>query len=266
MADRNRGRGVRDRIQQDWLQRRAAGLSRAAGFRSQKHRRDANVFRPNDRCASTVHRGEKRLGRLSDAGRGRQNAQQRMHTYGGIPSYRWRRTLGATGAAGSGERTTRSIPARLCKTLIALVMRAVIAVLHSGKDITDLFLLLGREIELASQARDSAGRIRPWLQKRRRRLRARALHSAVSNGMAYRAQRNAQHKHKDDECQGLAIIGAKGHQISPPFSASNIKTSSASAGGAPGARLPAPLSPRALSPPPPPARAEPPHETHQTPT
>src|SRR5260370_31996699 len=140
-------------------------------------------------------------------------------------------------------------------------MNCVIAVLHIGKDIPDLFLLLGREIELASQARDSAGRIRPWLQKRRRRLRARALHSAVSNGMAYRAQRNAQHKHKDDECQGLAIIGAKGHQISPPFSASNIKTSSASAGGAPGYRPPPPSPPPAPRAPVPRAPARPPHAT-----
>src|SRR5260370_11627152 len=144
-------------------------------------------------------------------------------------------------------------------------MNCVIAVLHLGKDAPDLFLLLGCEIELASQARDSAGRIRPWLQKRRRRLRARALHSAVSNGMAYRAQRNAQHKHKDDECQGLAITGAKGHQISPPFSASNIKTSSASAGGAGGSRPPAPLSARALTATPPPAAADSRENNHPTP-
>ena len=67
MADRGRGRGVRDRIRQDRFHRRAAGLSRAARLGSQKHRRDAHVLGPHHRRALAVHRGQERLGRLSDA-------------------------------------------------------------------------------------------------------------------------------------------------------------------------------------------------------
>src|SRR5579862_508883 len=119
MADRSRGRCVRDRIRQDWFHRRAAGLSRATGLRSQEYRRDANFFGPHHRRALSVHRGEKRLGRLSNAGCGRQDAQQRVHAYGRVPSYRWRWTLGAAGAAGTGERIARTIPPRLRKALIA---------------------------------------------------------------------------------------------------------------------------------------------------
>ena len=79
MADRSRGRGLRDRIRPHWIHRRAARLSRAARLRSQKHRRDAHFFGPHDRCSVAVHRGKKRLGRLSDARRGREDADQRLH-------------------------------------------------------------------------------------------------------------------------------------------------------------------------------------------
>jgi hypothetical protein len=38
--------------------------------------------------------------------------------HGRVPSHRWRRTLGAAGTARSCKRSTRSIPARLFKSLI----------------------------------------------------------------------------------------------------------------------------------------------------
>ena len=66
-----RGRSLRDRIRQNRFHRRPAGLSRAARLRSPQHRRDAHLFGPHHRRAFSVHRGEKRLGRLSNAGCGR---------------------------------------------------------------------------------------------------------------------------------------------------------------------------------------------------
>ena len=120
MADRNRGRCVRHRIPADRLHRRTARLSRAAWLRSQKYRRDADLFGPHPRRALPVHRGQERLGRLSNARRGRQDAPERLHPDGRISSSGWRRTLGPAGAAGIGERIAGSIPARLRQGLIAV--------------------------------------------------------------------------------------------------------------------------------------------------
>ena len=78
MADRSGSGCLCERIRQDWFHRRPAGLSRAAGLRSQKYRRDAHVFGPHHRRAFSVHRGEKRLGRLPNAGCRRHDAQYRV--------------------------------------------------------------------------------------------------------------------------------------------------------------------------------------------
>ncbi len=59
---------------QDRFYRSATGLSREARLRSQKYRRDAYFLRPHHRRALSVHRGQKRLGRVPDAWRGGQDA------------------------------------------------------------------------------------------------------------------------------------------------------------------------------------------------
>jgi hypothetical protein len=76
----------------------------------QEHRRDAHVLRPSHRCAIDVRRRQERLGRLSDPGRRRQDADQRMHADGGLPSAGRSRSLGAAGAAGTGQPVAHKFP------------------------------------------------------------------------------------------------------------------------------------------------------------
>ena len=54
---------------------------------------------------------EERLGHLSDAGRGGQDADERVHAHGGLPPGGRRRALGAAGAAGAGEPLAHPVPA-----------------------------------------------------------------------------------------------------------------------------------------------------------
>ncbi len=63
---------------------------------------------------SHVHRGQERLGRLSDARRGRQMQNDRLHAHGRISSARRRRPLGAAGAAGSSEHPDDWISPSVC--------------------------------------------------------------------------------------------------------------------------------------------------------
>ena len=69
--------------------------------------------------------GKERLGRLSNAGCGRQDAEERMHAHGRIPSARRRRTLGPAGAAGTGERIAGSVPSRSREVLVPIAVRPV---------------------------------------------------------------------------------------------------------------------------------------------
>ena len=58
--------------------------------------------------------------------------------------------------------------ANLLELRIHLVVDDVVAVLHISQYLPDLFLLVGREVELGGQVGDRSRRIWPWLQKTRR--------------------------------------------------------------------------------------------------
>ena len=68
-----------------------------------EYRRDAHVFGPQHRRALMFIAGTSDWGVYQTPG-AVEDAHERMHPYGRIPSSRRSRTLGAAGAAGAGER------------------------------------------------------------------------------------------------------------------------------------------------------------------
>jgi hypothetical protein len=104
--------------------------------------------------------------------------------------------------------------ANLRKFRIHLVVDDVVAVLHIRQYLPDLFLLVGREVELGGQVGDRSRRIWPWLQKARRlrlSLSAGAEDAPIGDGMSDRTDRHTQNKYQPNQRQGLAIIGTKLH-------------------------------------------------------
>jgi hypothetical protein len=103
--------------------------------------------------------------------------------------------------------------ANLREFRIHLVVDDVVTVLHIGQYLPDLFLLVGREVELGGQMSDRSRRIWPRLQKGRLRLRlsAGAEDASIGDRMAHSAERHSQNKYKRNQRQGLAIIGTKLH-------------------------------------------------------
>lgn len=102
--------------------------------------------------------------------------------------------------------------ANLLELRIHLVVDDVVAVLHIRQYLPDLFLLVGREVELGGQVGDRSRRIWPWLQKARRlRLRAGAEDAPIGDGMSDGTDRHTQNKYQPNQRQGLAIIGTKLH-------------------------------------------------------
>ena len=77
--------------------------------------------------------------------------------------------------------------ANLSKFWIHLVVDDVVAVLHIRQYLPDLFLLVGRKVELGGQVGDRSRRIWPWLQKARRlrlSLSAGAEDAPIGDGMS----------------------------------------------------------------------------------
>jgi hypothetical protein len=104
--------------------------------------------------------------------------------------------------------------ANLRKFRIHLVVDDVVAVLHIRQYLPDLFLLVGREVELGGQVADRSRRIRPRLQKARRlrlRLSAGAEDAPIGDGMSDGTDCHTQNKYQPNQRQGLAIIGTKLH-------------------------------------------------------
>jgi hypothetical protein len=104
--------------------------------------------------------------------------------------------------------------ANLRKFRIHLVVDDVVAVLHIRQYLPDLFLLVGREVELGGQVGDRSRRIWPWLQKARRlrlSLSAGAEDAPIGDGMSDGTDRHTQNKYQPNQRQGLAIIGTKLH-------------------------------------------------------
>ena len=109
VAHRRRGRRVCHRVRQDGIHRRAARLSGAARQRSEIDGGDAHVRRTHHRRAGLLHRGQSRLGHLSDPRRLRGDADQSLHTMARRPSGRGCRALGAAGAAASRQQAPHPI-------------------------------------------------------------------------------------------------------------------------------------------------------------
>jgi pimeloyl-ACP methyl ester carboxylesterase len=99
VADRRRNRCVCGGIQPHQLHRRPAGISGPPRLGPQERRRAADIRGPHHRRAVALHRGQERLGRLSDPGRGGDHAKQGVHPHGRLSSVGRRRALGATRAA-----------------------------------------------------------------------------------------------------------------------------------------------------------------------
>ena len=97
---------------QDRIHRRASGLSGTSRLRPKERRRNADVLGPHDRRTVDVHRGQQRLGRVSDAWRRGPDAEKRLHANGRLPSARRRRPLGAAGAARTGEQAAGAVSSR----------------------------------------------------------------------------------------------------------------------------------------------------------
>ena len=108
---------------QDRFHRRPAGLPGAARRRPQEHRRAPHLLRPHHRRAVMLHRRQERLGHLPDSWRRRENAEQRVHTDGGLSSGGRGRALGAAGAA----RASEQLADRVFATPAAARRQAVIA-------------------------------------------------------------------------------------------------------------------------------------------
>ena len=83
------------------LHRRAAGLSCAPRHRSEDAGGAAHVLRPHCRRAGLLHRRQERLGLVSDAGRARSDAVDRLHADGAA---RISSTAPATGRSRSSRR------------------------------------------------------------------------------------------------------------------------------------------------------------------
>jgi hypothetical protein len=87
-------------------------------------------------------------------------------------------------------------------------------VLHIRQYVPDLFLLIGREVELGGQVGDRSRRIGPRLQKSRRLrlcLSAGAKDAPIGDGMSDGADGHPQNKYQGNQRQSLAIIGTKLH-------------------------------------------------------
>ena len=124
-GDRRAGNAVsgRDRRVQVAARRRAArctateygrtgfqgGLRATASDRAADTPPSCRCFRPHDRRAVHVHRRQERLGSLSEPRRARAECRRSPARRCGHASGRRRRTLGAAGAAGSGEQVAPAI-------------------------------------------------------------------------------------------------------------------------------------------------------------
>ena len=105
VASRRRAERVQRGVRQDRVPGRPAVVS--VPDQRQVQRRARNLLRPHDRCAVLLHRREERLGRLPEARRPGEDADQRLHSHAGLSSRGRGRALGAAGAAGEGERAAR---------------------------------------------------------------------------------------------------------------------------------------------------------------
>jgi hypothetical protein len=104
--------------------------------------------------------------------------------------------------------------ANLLEFRIHLVVDDVVAMLHIRQYVPDLFLLIGREVELSGQVGDRSRRIWPRLQKSRRlrlRLSAGAKDAPIGDRMSDGADGHSQNEYECNQRQSLAIIGTKLH-------------------------------------------------------
>jgi hypothetical protein len=104
--------------------------------------------------------------------------------------------------------------ANLLELRIHLVVNNVVAVLHIRQYLSDLFLLVGCQVELGRQVGNRSRRIWPRLQKSRRwrlRLSASAEDAPIGEGMSDGTDRHSQNKYQPNQRQSLAIIGTKLH-------------------------------------------------------
>src|SRR5262244_4503341 len=76
-----------------------------------QRRRPPGIFRPYHRRALLLHRGEERLGYLSAPRRRHdRNAEKCRDGHARLSSRRWRRALGAAGAAARSDRPAPRLP------------------------------------------------------------------------------------------------------------------------------------------------------------
>jgi hypothetical protein len=122
----------------------------------------------------------------------------------------FRPLLGSEGLA----NLVAALLANLLELRIHLVVDDVVAMLHIRQYVPDLFLLVGREVELGGQVGDRSRRIWPRLQEARRlrlRLSAGAKDAPISDRMSDGADGHSQNKYQRNQSQGFAIIGTKLH-------------------------------------------------------